>query len=124
MPSLRGDIAFEDVRFAYGDGEEALDGIDLTIPAGQTVAFVGETGAGKSTLVKLVARFYDPTGGRVTVDGTDLRDLDLTAYRHRLGVVPQEAYLFPGTLRDAIAFGRPDATDAAAADDRNCTKGK
>ncbi|MFI8092675.1 ABC transporter ATP-binding protein [Streptomyces sp. NPDC086080] len=112
VTSLRGDIAFEDVRFAYGDGEAALDGIDLTIPAGQTVAFVGETGAGKSTLVKLVARFYDPTGGRVTADGTDLRDLDLTAYRHRLGVVPQEAYLFPGTVRDAIAYGRPDATDA------------
>ncbi|MFI5975016.1 ABC transporter ATP-binding protein [Streptomyces sp. NPDC051452] len=113
--SLRGDIAFEDVHFAYGatDGAEAaLTGIDLTIPAGQTVAFVGETGAGKSTLVKLVARFYDPTGGRVTVDGTDLRALDLTSYRHRLGVVPQEAYLFPGTIRDAIAYGRPDATDA------------
>ncbi|WP_081239151.1 ABC transporter ATP-binding protein [Streptomyces viridosporus] len=118
VPSLRGEIAFEGVRFAYasGDGaekaEEALGGIDLRIPAGQTVAFVGETGAGKSTLVKLVARFYDPTGGRVTVDGTDIRDLDLTAYRHRLGVVPQEAYLFPGTVRDAIAYGRPDATDA------------
>ncbi|MCG0065889.1 ABC transporter ATP-binding protein [Streptomyces sp. FBKL.4005] len=110
--SLRGDIAFEDVHFAYGDEEEALTGIDLTIPAGQTVAFVGETGAGKSTLVKLVARFYDPTAGRVTVDGTDLRALDLTSYRHRLGVVPQEAYLFPGTVRDAIAYGRPDATDA------------
>ncbi|WP_406727460.1 ABC transporter ATP-binding protein [Streptomyces sp. GD-15H] len=112
VPSLRGQIAFEDVHFAYGDEEEALSGIDLRIPAGQTVAFVGETGAGKSTLVKLVARFYDPTGGRVTVDGTDLRDLDITAYRHRLGVVPQEAYLFPGTVRDAIAYGRPDATDA------------
>ncbi|MFF5917663.1 ABC transporter ATP-binding protein [Streptomyces flavochromogenes] len=116
--SLRGEIAFEDVSFAYGgeDGapkdETALTGIDLRIPAGQTVAFVGETGAGKSTLVKLVARFYDPTGGRVTADGTDLRDLDLTAYRHRLGVVPQEAYLFAGTIRDAIAYGRPDATDA------------
>ncbi|MGW7545145.1 ABC transporter ATP-binding protein [Streptomyces sp. NPDC054770] len=112
VASLHGDIAFEDVHFAYGDDEEALGGIDLTVPAGQTVAFVGETGAGKSTLVKLVARFYDPTGGRVTVDGTDLRDLDLTSYRHRLGVVPQEAYLFPGTVRDAIAYGRPDATDA------------
>ncbi|MER6281881.1 ABC transporter transmembrane domain-containing protein [Streptomyces sp900105245] len=112
VPALRGDIAFEDVHFAYGDGEEALTGVDLTIPAGQTVAFVGETGAGKSTLVKLVARFYDPTAGRVTADGTDLRALDLTAYRHRLGVVPQEAYLFPGTVRDAIAYGRPDATDA------------
>ncbi|MFI8927730.1 ABC transporter ATP-binding protein [Streptomyces sp. NPDC053474] len=121
--SLRGEIAFEGVEFAYaGAAEEpaageaaetALSGIDLRIPAGQTVAFVGETGAGKSTLVKLVARFYDPTGGRVTVDGTDLRSLDLTSYRHRLGVVPQEAYLFAGTVRDAIAYGRPDATDAA-----------
>ncbi|MEV0318977.1 ABC transporter ATP-binding protein [Streptomyces sp. NPDC050658] len=113
--SLRGEVAFEDVDFAYGASdapEEALSGVRLRIPAGQTVAFVGETGAGKSTLVKLVARFYDPTGGRVTVDGTDLRSLDLTAYRHRLGVVPQEAYLFAGTVRDAIAYGRPDATDA------------
>ncbi|MEU7056194.1 ABC transporter ATP-binding protein [Streptomyces sp. NPDC046197] len=113
--SLRGEIAFEDVHFAYGAdkaGEAALTGIDLRIPAGQTVAFVGETGAGKSTLVKLVARFYDPTAGRVTVDGADLRALDLTSYRHRLGVVPQEAYLFQGTVRDAIAYGRPDATDA------------
>ncbi|WP_225890982.1 ABC transporter ATP-binding protein [Streptomyces dioscori] len=115
--SLRGEIAFEDVDFAYGptgegEAEEALSGVRLSIPAGQTVAFVGETGAGKSTLVKLVARFYDPTGGRVTVDGTDLRSLDLTSYRHRLGVVPQEAYLFQGTVRDAIAYGRPDATDA------------
>ncbi|MFJ9004440.1 ABC transporter ATP-binding protein [Streptomyces canus] len=110
--SLRGEVAFENVHFAYGDDEEALGGIDLKVPAGQTVAFVGETGAGKSTVVKLVARFYDPTGGRVTVDGTDLRTLDLTSYRHRLGVVPQEAYLFQGTIRDAIAYGRPDATDA------------
>ncbi|MER7774663.1 ABC transporter ATP-binding protein [Streptomyces sp. NPDC096191] len=117
VTSLRGEIAFEDVHFRYGgadeaDADAALTGIDLRIPAGQTVAFVGETGAGKSTLVKLVARFYDPTGGRVTVDGQDLRALDLTSYRHRLGVVPQEAYLFPGTVRDAIAYGRPDATDA------------
>ncbi|MFI8104258.1 ABC transporter ATP-binding protein [Streptomyces sp. NPDC086023] len=122
---LRGEIAFEDVHFRYGTGEEdggqgaaverkgeALAGIELRIPAGQTVAFVGETGAGKSTLVKLVARFYDPTSGRVTVDGTDLRELDLTGYRHRLGVVPQESYLFPGTVRDAIAYGRPEASDA------------
>ncbi len=117
VPSLRGDIAFENVSFGYkaadGEGEEeALSGIDLRIPAGQTVAFVGETGAGKSTLVKLVARFYDPTDGRVTADGVDLRALDRTAYRHRLGVVPQESYLFAGTVRDAIAYGRPAATDA------------
>ncbi|WP_326612191.1 ABC transporter ATP-binding protein/permease [Streptomyces scopuliridis] len=126
--SLRGEIAFEGVEFSYGgesvdgasadgvsgDGgaEAALTGVHLRIPAGQTVAFVGETGAGKSTLVKLVARFYDPTAGRVTADGTDLRELDMTAYRHRLGVVPQEAYLFAGTVRDAIAYGRPEATDA------------
>ncbi|MGW5343967.1 ABC transporter transmembrane domain-containing protein [Streptomyces sp. HUAS TT3] len=116
---LRGEIAFEDVHFAYGTaeehgekGSEALAGISLRIPAGQTVAFVGETGAGKSTLVKLVARFYDPTGGRVTADGTDLREFDLTAFRRRLGVVPQEPYLFAGTVRDAIAYGRPDASDA------------
>jgi ATP-binding cassette subfamily B protein len=124
---LQGEIVFEEVGFAYGGdgggdggdgggaggggGVAALSGVNLRIPAGQTVAFVGETGAGKSTLVKLVARFYDPTGGRVLVDGADLRDLDLTAYRHRLGVVPQEAYLFPGTVRDAIAYGRPGASD-------------
>ncbi|MET9958977.1 ABC transporter ATP-binding protein [Streptomyces sp. NPDC006326] len=118
LAGLRGEIAFEDVRFAYGTAEErgekgdALAGISLRIPAGQTVAFVGETGAGKSTLVKLVARFYDPTSGRVTADGTDLREVDLSAYRHRLGVVPQEPYLFPGTVRDAIAYGRPGASDA------------
>ncbi|GGU88563.1 ABC transporter ATP-binding protein [Streptomyces albospinus] len=113
VPSLRGEIAFDAVQFHYGrHDEQALAGIDLTIPAGQTVAFVGETGAGKSTLVKLVARFYDPTSGAVRVDGTDLRDLDLTGYRRRLGIVPQESYLFAGTVRDAIAYGRPDATDA------------
>ncbi|MFE6908167.1 ABC transporter ATP-binding protein [Streptomyces erythrochromogenes] len=118
LPGLRGEIAFEDVRFQYGTAAErgekgdALAGISLRIPAGQTVAFVGETGAGKSTLVKMVARFYDPTAGRITADGADLRELDLTAYRHRLGVVPQESYLFPGTVRDAIAYGRPAASDA------------
>ncbi len=109
---LRGEVAFEDVHFAYRDAKPALSGVELRIPAGQTVAFVGETGAGKSTLVKLVARFYDPTSGTVRVDGTDLRELDLTGYRRRLGVVPQEPYLFAGTVRDAIAYGRPDATDA------------
>ncbi|TBO56723.1 ABC transporter ATP-binding protein [Streptomyces kasugaensis] len=113
VTALRGDITFDEVHFHYGENDEqALAGIDLTIPAGQTVAFVGQTGAGKSTLVKLVARFYDPSSGAVRVDGTDLRELDLTDYRHRLGVVPQESYLFAGTVRDAIAYGRPAATDA------------
>jgi len=113
---LRGEIHFDDVHFAYttavGHKGEALAGVELRIPAGQTVALVGETGAGKSTLVKLVARFYDVTGGAVRIDGTDVRAFDLTEYRHRLGVVPQETYLFAGTIRDAIAYGRPDATDA------------
>ncbi|WP_042367469.1 ABC transporter ATP-binding protein [Streptacidiphilus neutrinimicus] len=95
-----------------GRKPEAITGVDLRIPAGQTVALVGETGAGKSTLVKLLARFYDVTGGAVRVDGRDVREMDLAGYRHRLGVVPQEAYLFAGTIRDAIAYGRPEASDA------------
>ncbi|MFD0528380.1 ABC transporter ATP-binding protein [Kitasatospora arboriphila] len=106
---LKGDIHLDGVGFAYnGDGEDlpnVLTGIDLHIPAGQTVALVGETGAGKSTLVKLVARFYDATSGTVRVDGTDITGYDLSQYRHRLGVVPQEAYLFAGTLHEAIAYG-------------------
>ncbi|MFF5920761.1 ABC transporter ATP-binding protein [Streptomyces flavochromogenes] len=116
VPSLRGELVFDDVDFHYRDGRPALTGIRLRIPQGQTVAFVGTTGAGKSTLVKLAARFHDPTRGTVRVDGTDLRDLDLTAYRKRLGVVPQEPYLFAGTVREAIAYGRPDATDAETVD--------
>jgi ATP-binding cassette subfamily B protein len=90
----------------------ALDHVDLDIPAGQTVALVGATGAGKSTFAKLVARFYDPTDGRVLVDGHDLRDVSLRSLRSQMGVVPQEGFLFSGTVRDNIAFGRPDATDA------------
>ena len=87
-------------------------GINLTIEPGETVALVGQTGAGKSTLVKLIARFYDATRRRVLVDGTDVRDFDLASYRHHLGVVPQESYLFAGTVRDSIAYARPDASDA------------
>jgi ATP-binding cassette subfamily B protein len=114
LPSPRGRARIElrDVRFSYGTGGEALAGVNLTVAPGETVALVGQTGAGKSTLVKLVARYYDATGGQVLVDGTDIRDLDLASYRARLGVVPQEAYLFAGTVREAIAYGRPDATDA------------
>ena len=110
---LRGEIELADVHFSYRDlGQEAIAGISLRIAPGETVALVGQTGAGKSTVVKLVARFYDVTAGRVLVDGVDVRDYDLGSYRRQLGVVPQEPYLFPGTLRDAIAYGRPDATDA------------
>ncbi|MCU1499772.1 MAG: transporter ATP-binding protein, partial [Acidimicrobiales bacterium] len=110
---LAGRIELRDVCFAYpSTGVQVLDGVDLVIEAGQTVAIVGETGAGKSTLEKLVARYYDVTGGAVLVDGHDLRTLDLAAYRHQLGVVPQEPFLFAGTIRDNLAYGRPDATDA------------
>ncbi len=110
---LDGRIEFRDVRFGYETANrDAIDGVSLTIAPGETVALVGQTGAGKSTMVKLIARFYDVTGGAVLVDGVDVRTYDLASYRHRLGVVPQEVYLFAGTVRDAIAYGRPSATDA------------
>lgn len=111
---LRGEIVFDDVHFQYPTGEgEALSAVDLVVAAGETVALVGETGAGKSTVAKLVARFYDITSGSLRVDGRELRDLDLESYRRRLGLVPQEAYLFAGSVRDNIAYGHPEATDAA-----------
>jgi len=110
---LRGALRFDDVRFSYpATARETLHGVDLDVAAGETVALVGETGAGKSTLVKLVARFYDADSGRVLVDGVPITDLDLRAYRRTLGYVPQEAFLFSGTVRDNIAYGRPDASDA------------
>src|SRR6201996_1422077 len=110
---LEGRIELRDVRFGYEtSNRDAIDGVSLVIAPGETVAMVGQTGAGKSTLVKLIARFYDVTGGAVLVDGMDVRSLDLASYRHRLGVVPQEAYLFAGTVRDAIAYGEPSASDA------------
>jgi ATP-binding cassette, subfamily B, bacterial len=109
---LRGEIELAGVSFSYADGAGwALREVDLHIPAGQTVALVGETGAGKSTLAKLVARFYDPQEGRVLVDGHDLRDLSSKALRSQLGIVPQEGFLFSGTVRENIAFGRPEASE-------------
>jgi ATP-binding cassette subfamily B protein len=109
---LRGAIELVGAHFTYRDvGQEAIGGISLRIMPGETVALVGQTGAGKSTLVKLIARFYDVTAGQVLVDGVDVRDYHLASYRRQLGVVPQEPYLFAGTVRDAIAYGRPDATD-------------
>ena len=110
---LRGEIELRDVSFRYGSAERpALDRVSLRVPAGQTVALVGATGAGKSTLVKLLARFYDATGGQVVVDGVDVREYDLTGFRRRLGVVPQEAHLFTGDVADNVRYGRPDAPDA------------
>jgi ABC-type multidrug transport system fused ATPase/permease subunit len=112
LPTVRGEIDFEDVSLSYDEGKSfALQDISLAVPPGQTVALVGATGAGKSTFAKLVARFYDPTSGRVLLDGRDLRDLPQRSLRSQLGIVPQEGFLFSGTIRENIAFGRPDASD-------------
>jgi len=113
LSRLRGELRFEDVSLRYGaaeDGAWALRGIDLTIPAGQTVALVGATGAGKSTFAKLVSRFYDPTEGRVLIDGHDLRAVSAHSLRSQMGIVPQEGFLFSGTVRENISFGRPKAS--------------
>jgi ABC-type multidrug transport system fused ATPase/permease subunit len=110
LPPIEGRVAFEYVRFGYGSGPEVLHGIDLDVPPGTTVALVGHTGAGKSTIAKLLARFYDPREGRITIDGHDLRDVTQESLRRQLGIVPQEGFLFAGTVRENISFGRPDAT--------------
>ena len=110
LAQIEGHVAFEGVRFTYGRGDEVLHGIDLDVPAGTTVALVGHTGAGKSTIAKLLARFYEPTHGRLTIDGVDLNDVTQSSLRRQLGVVPQEGFLFAGTVAENIAFGRPDAT--------------
>jgi ABC-type multidrug transport system fused ATPase/permease subunit len=97
------------VRFCYGSAPEVLHGIELDVAAGTTVALVGHTGAGKSTIAKLLARFYDPREGAITIDGVDLRDMTQASLRRRLGIVPQEGFLFAGSVRENIAFGRPGA---------------
>jgi ABC-type multidrug transport system fused ATPase/permease subunit len=111
LPRVRGEICFDRVTFSYGGDAIALDEVTLEVPPGQTLALVGATGAGKSTLAKLVARFYDPDAGRVLIDGHDLRDVTEKSLRSQLGIVPQESFLFSGTIRDNIGFGRPGATD-------------
>ena len=110
LPPIEGAIALEDVDFGYIPGDLVLRDVNVVIRAGESVAFVGPTGAGKSTIAKLVTRFYDPTSGRVTIDGHDLRDVTLNSLRRQLGVVPQEPFLFTGTIRDNVAFARPDAS--------------
>jgi ABC-type multidrug transport system fused ATPase/permease subunit len=110
IPPIHGHVHFDNVRFRYRTGPEVLHGIELDVPAGTTVALVGHTGAGKSTIAKLLARFYDPQDGRITIDGVDLRDVTQESLRRQLGVVPQEGFLFAGTVHGNLAFARPDAT--------------
>ncbi|GAA2649522.1 hypothetical protein Adu01nite_77710 [Paractinoplanes durhamensis] len=115
-PSLRGDLAFVDVGFAYPNGTVALDHLDLSLRAGETVAVVGGTGSGKSTLGRLAARFYDVTAGSVTIDGIDVRKIELSSLRSQVGIVPDEPFLFSLSIHDNIAYGRPDATRAEVID--------
>ena len=111
LGQIDGHVELRNLRFGYGEGPEVLHRLDLDVPAGTTVALVGHTGAGKSTIAKLLARFYDPRDGSITVDGTDLREVTQESLRRQLGIVPQEGFLFAGSVRDNIAFGRPDATN-------------
>jgi ATP-binding cassette, subfamily B, bacterial len=111
LGEVRGDIDFHEVQFSYVPNRLVLPHLDLTVPAGQTVALVGTTGAGKTTIAKLIARFYDPTSGSVTLDGIDLRDVAQTELRRHVVMVTQENFMFEGTVADNIRFGRPDATD-------------
>jgi ABC-type multidrug transport system fused ATPase/permease subunit len=110
LPAAEGHVRFQGVRFGYGEGPEVLHGLDLDVPAGTTVALVGHTGAGKSTIAKLLARFYDPREGRITIDGRDLREVTQRSLREQLGIVPQEGFLFAGNVTENIAFGKPGAT--------------
>jgi ATP-binding cassette, subfamily B, bacterial len=112
LPPLRGEIRLEGLTFAYEPGRPVLVDVDLVVPPGETLAVVGETGAGKSTIAKLINRLHDPTEGRVLLDGVDLRDVTLDSIRRQVGTVPQEAFLFGGSIRDNVAFARPDAPDA------------
>ncbi|MGE2688485.1 ABC transporter ATP-binding protein [Mycolicibacterium pulveris] len=115
MEHVRGEITFDDVRFEYVPGHPVLPGLTLEVPAGQTVALVGTTGAGKTTIAKLIARFYDPTSGSITLDGVDLRDVSQSQLRRHVVMVTQENFMFDGTIADNIRFGRPDASDADVA---------
>ncbi len=111
LPSIKGEIAFENVRFSYDDKRTALNGVNLKIEAGQTVALVGHTGSGKTTIVNLIARFYDPTSGTVKIDGHDVKDIKLESLRQRVSTVLQETFIFSGTIMDNVRFGKPDASD-------------
>ena len=110
LPAILGAVRFDNVRFGYNPERPVLEGLCLDVTAGQTVALVGHTGAGKSTIIKLLARFYDPQAGRILIDGYDLRSVTTASLRHQIAIVPQEGFLFNGTIRENIAFGNPEAT--------------
>jgi ABC-type multidrug transport system fused ATPase/permease subunit len=110
LARIEGRVELDDVRFGYGDGPDVLHGLDLSAEPGTTVALVGHTGAGKSTIVKLLARFYDPRSGSVRIDGHDVRTVQAATLRRQLGIVPQESFLFAGTIAEIIAYARPEAT--------------
>jgi ATP-binding cassette subfamily B protein len=110
LPPGPGLVHFDGVEFAYTEGRPVLQGIELELQPGRTVALIGHTGSGKTTLASLVPRFYDVTAGRITIDGADVRDVTLASLRHAIGVVAQDPFLFSATVRENIAFGRPDAT--------------
>ena len=112
LPPGEGELRFEDVRFEYLEGRPVLDGVMLDVPAGRTVALIGQTGAGKTTLTSLVPRFYDVTSGRVLVDGADVRDVTLTSLRRAIGVISQDPFLFSASVRENITFGAPDLDEA------------
>jgi ABC-type multidrug transport system fused ATPase/permease subunit len=112
LPPGAGELRFEDVRFEYLEGRPVLDGVTLDVPPGRTIALIGQTGAGKTTLTSLVPRFYDVTSGRVLLDGTDVRDVKLTSLRHAVGVISQDPFLFSASVRENITFGAPDLDDA------------
>jgi ABC-type multidrug transport system fused ATPase/permease subunit len=112
LPAGDGDLRFEAVSFEYLEGRPVLDGIDLDVAAGKTIALIGQTGSGKTTLTSLVPRFYDVSGGRVTIDGADVRDVELTSLRDAIGVISQDPFLFSATVRENITFGAPELTQA------------
>ena len=115
-PALKGDIAFEGVSFGYSEGRPVLRGLDLTVKAGETIAFVGPSGAGKTTLLSLLPRFYEPQEGRILVDGHDIRDLTMASLRRQIGLVAQDVFLFAGTIRQNVAYGRLEASEAEIRD--------
>jgi ABC-type multidrug transport system fused ATPase/permease subunit len=111
LPEIKGEIRFEHVNFRYKDDEPVLDNFSLTIAAGETLALVGHTGAGKSSIAKLIARFYEFQGGSITIDSHDIRTLDLSHYRSKVGIVTQSPFLFDGSVMDNIRYAKPGATD-------------